>query len=87
MSITDAWIVNSLYAQIKDLHEAKKFKFVAYMPMDSYGWTGCLKDHANAWDNVVVYTEFGANEFMAAGIQKPVTVIPHGVTDGQFFPI
>ena len=83
----DAWIVNSLYAKIKDLHEAKKFKFVAYMPMDSYGWTGCLKDYANAWDNIVVYTEFGANEFMAAGIQKPVTVIPHGVTDGQFFPI
>ena len=83
----DAWIVNNLYAQIKDLHEAKQFKFVAYMPMDSYGWTGCLKDHANAWDNIVVYTEFGANEFIAAGIQKPVTVIPHGVTDGQFFPI
>tara|TARA_B100000902_G_scaffold267030_1_gene253082 strand:- start:6690 stop:7940 length:1251 start_codon:yes stop_codon:yes gene_type:complete len=83
----DAWIVNQIYSQIKDFHEAGNFKFVAYMPMDSYGWTGCLTDHANSWDGIVVYTEFGAHEFHSAGINKPVTVIPHGVTDGQFFPM
>ncbi len=83
----DAWIVNSLYAQIKSLHEARKGRGGGEGGGGGGGWTGCLKDHANAWDNIVVYTEFGAYEFMSAGIQKPVTVIPHGVTDGQFFSV
>jgi glycosyltransferase involved in cell wall biosynthesis len=83
----DAWIVNQLYSQIKDFHEQGRFKFVAYMPMDSYAWTGCLADYANSWDGIVVYTEFGATEFHATGITKPVTVIPHGITEGQFYPM
>lgn len=83
----DAWIVNQLYSQIKDFHGEGRFKFIAYMPMDSYAWTGCLADHSNSWDGIVVYTEFGAAEFHAAGITKPVTVIPHGITEGQFYPM
>jgi len=83
----DAWIVNQIYDQIKDLHGEGKFKFCAYMPMDSYGWTGCLNDSASQWDSIVTYTEFGAQEFHAAGVKKPVSVIPHGITDGQFYPM
>jgi D-inositol-3-phosphate glycosyltransferase len=83
----DAWIVNQLYDQIKDFHAEGQFKFCAYMPMDSYGWTGVLNDHASKWDSVITYTEFGAREFHAAGVTKPVTVIPHGITDGQFYPM
>lgn len=82
----DCWIVNQIYEQIKDFHQAKHFKFIAYMPMDSYGWTGCVGDYSNAWDLVISYTEFGAKEFLGAGLQKPVAVIPHGITDGQFYP-
>ena len=82
----DCWIVNQIYEQIKDFHQAKHFKFIAYMPMDSYGWTGCVGDYSNAWDLVISYTEFGAKEFFGAGLQKPVAVIPHGITDGQFYP-
>ena len=81
----DSWIVNQLYAQIKDLHGEGQFKFCAYMPMDSYGWTGVLNDHASSWDSVITYTEFGAKEFHNAGVTKPVTVIPHGITNGQFY--
>jgi glycosyltransferase involved in cell wall biosynthesis len=55
--------------------------------MDSYAWTGCLADTANDWDAIVSYTEFGAHEFIAGGINKPVAVIPHGVTSGQFYPM
>jgi glycosyltransferase involved in cell wall biosynthesis len=80
------WIINEQYNQIKDLHKAGKFKFVGYAPMDSYAWTGCLSDTANEWDAVVSYTEFGAYEFMRGGITKAITVIPHGVTPGQFYP-
>jgi glycosyltransferase involved in cell wall biosynthesis len=83
----DAWIVNQIYDQIREFHEQKLFKFVAYMPMDSYGWTGCLNQFSNAWDGIYVYTKFGAEEFKLSGINKEVGVIPHGITDGQFFPM
>jgi glycosyltransferase involved in cell wall biosynthesis len=86
-TINDMWIINEQYNQIRDLHKAGRFKFVGYAPMDSYAWTGCLADTANEWDAVISYTEFGAYEFMRGGITKPVTVIPHGVTPGQFYPV
>ncbi len=86
-TINDMWIINEQYRQIEDLHKQGKFKFVGYAPMDSYGWIGCLADTANDWDAVISYTEFGAYEFVAGGIQKPIAVIPHGVTPGQFYPM
>lgn len=83
----DIWIVNNLYKQIKDLHEAGGFKFIAYMPMDSYAWTGCITDFMNSWDELICYTEFGAKDWQEWGCTKPVSVIPHGITDGQFYPM
>ena len=83
----DMWIVNELYKRIQDYHQEGRFKFVAYCPMDSYNWLGCLGDFANAWDAVVCYTEFGAHEFLKGGINRPIAVIPHGVTTGQFAPM
>lgn len=85
-TINDCWIINHQYSQIHDLHQKLGFKFVGYMPMDSYNWVGCLADTANAWDAVISYTEFGAHEFIKGGIQKAISVIPHGVTSGQFKP-
>lgn len=85
-TMNDMWIINEQYMQIKDLHENKRFKFVGYAPMDSYNWLGALADTANNWDAVVSYTEFGAYEFIKAGISKTISVIPHGVTPGQFYP-
>jgi D-inositol-3-phosphate glycosyltransferase len=85
-SINDMWIINEQYRQIEDLHKAGRFKFVGYAPMDSYGWIGCLADTANNWDSIISYTEFGAHEFVKGGINKPIAVIPHGVTPGQFYP-
>jgi D-inositol-3-phosphate glycosyltransferase len=86
-TINDIWIINQQYHQIADLHEQKKFKFVGYAPMDSYNWIGGLADTANKWDAVISYTEFGAHEFIAGGITKPVAVIPHGMTPDQFYPM
>jgi glycosyltransferase involved in cell wall biosynthesis len=85
-TINDMWIINEQYKQIADLHQAGKFKFVGYAPMDSYAWTGCLSETANQWDAVISYTEFGAYEFINGGINKAIAVIPHGVTRGQFYP-
>ena len=86
-TINDMWIINEQYRRIKDLHDQKLFKFVGYAPMDSYGWTGCLDETANNWDGVVSYTEFGAHEFIRGGIKKPITIIPHGITANQFYPM
>ena len=86
-TINDMWIINEQYRQIQDFHKEKKFKFVGYAPMDSYNWTGCLAETANDWDAIISYTEFGAHEFIKGGINKPVAVIPHGVTPGQFYPV
>jgi len=83
----DLWIANALYSQIKDFHERGDFKFIAYMPMDSYGWTGAIRDHMNNWDELICYTEFGAMDWQAWGCTKPVSVIPHGITAGQFFGV
>ena len=85
-SINDMWIINAQYNQIKDHHKNKKFKFVGYAPMDSYGWVGCIADTANDWDGIISYTQFGAREFIQSGITKPIAVVPHGVTPGQFYP-
>lgn len=83
----DLWIVNQLYDQVKDKHEKGEFKFVAYCPMDSYEWAGCLLDRSPQFDKLVIYTEFGAKEFHDAGYEKEIAVIPHGITSGQFWPL
>jgi glycosyltransferase involved in cell wall biosynthesis len=86
-TINDCWIINQQWAQIKDLREQIGFKFVGYYPMDSYGWYGCLTDTMNEWDAAICYTKFGAEEKINAGVEKPIWVIPHGVTAGQFYPL
>jgi glycosyltransferase involved in cell wall biosynthesis len=86
-TINDVWIINEQWRRIADLREEVGFKFVGYYPMDSYEWYGSLLDTMNEWDAAVCYTEFGAYETINAGFQKPVTVVPHGVTSGQFYPI
>lgn len=83
----DIWIVNQIYDQIKGAHENGDFKFIAYCPMDSYEWAGGLLDRSPAWDKLIIYTEFGAQEFLNAGYEKEIAVIPHGITAGQFFPL
>jgi len=85
--MNDLWILNELYRQIADIHKSGAFKFVGYYPMDSYGWTGCILDTMNDWDASICYTAFGATEVINSGYQKPIAVIPHGITEGQFYPM
>ena len=54
--------------------------------MDSYNWLGGIDPHINVWDSVISFTEFGAYEFLKAGINRPITVIPHGLDSGVFYP-
>jgi glycosyltransferase involved in cell wall biosynthesis len=85
-TINDVWIINEQWRRIADLREGVGFKFVGYYPMDSYEWYGALLDTMHEWDAAICYTEFGAQETISAGYKKPVTVVPHGVTAGQFYP-
>ena len=55
--------------------------------MDSYNWTGGIDPHINDWDALITFTEFGAYEFIKAGIRKPITVIPHGLDSDTFYPM
>jgi D-inositol-3-phosphate glycosyltransferase len=86
-TINDVWIINEQFNRIKDLREQIGFKFVGYYPMDSYEWYSGLLDTLNEWDAAVCYTEFGAQETINAGAQKPISVIPHGLTQKQFYPM
>ena len=85
-TMNDIWIINEQWRRIADLRDELKFKFVGYYPMDSYEWYGALLDTINEWDAAICYTEFGAIETVNAGCKKPVSIIPHGVTNGQFSP-
>lgn len=86
-SLNDPWIVSEQYRQIQDLHKAGRFKFCGYLTMDSYNWTGGIDEHINEWDAVISFTEFGAYEFLKAGLRRPVTVIPHGLDAEVFKPM
>jgi glycosyltransferase involved in cell wall biosynthesis len=86
-SLNDPWIVSEQYRRIEDLHQQKKFKFCGYLTMDSYNWIGGIDCHINNWDALITFTEFGACEFFKAGIQRPITVIPHGLDTSVFYPI
>ena len=86
-TINDSWIINEQWRRIADLRDELKFKFVGYYPMDSYEWYGALLDTLNEWDAAVCYTEFGAQETINSGAKVPITVIPHGMTKDQFYPM
>lgn len=86
-SLNDPWLVADQYRRIEDLHKQGKFKFVGYLTMDSYNWLGGIDSHINVWDSVITFTEFGAYEFLKAGINRPITVIPHGLDSDVFYPM
>jgi hypothetical protein len=86
-SLNDPWILSEQYRRIEDLHKQKKFKFCAYATMDSYNWTSGIDPHINDWDALISFTEFGAYEFIKAGVRKPITVIPHGLDLKDFYPL
>jgi D-inositol-3-phosphate glycosyltransferase len=86
-TLNDPWIASDQYRRIQDLHKQGKFKFVGYLTMDSYNWLSGIDPHIAEWDAVIAFTEFGAHEFLKAGINKPITVIPHGLDADVFYPV
>lgn len=85
-TINDIWIVTDQYSRIKDLHQQKKFKFVAYCPIDGTDFFPVFEG-ANPFDALISYTNFGAVEMRKAGYKGDPYVVPHGVDTRAFFPI
>ena len=86
-TLNDPWIASEQYRRIQDLHQQKKLKFVGYLTMDSYNWISGIEPHINDWDALISFTEFGAHEFLKAGVRRPVSVIPHGLDLSDFYPM
>ena len=83
----DLWVAINLWGAVKTLRETIPFKFFVYTPIDSYGIFPELNGPVSEWDGLATYTEFGKEELLKMGYQKPIAVIPHGTDFTKFFPI
>ena len=83
----DLWVAINLWGVVKTLRETIRFKFFVYTPIDSYGIFPELNDPVSEWDGLATYTEFGKEELVKMGYEKPIAVIPHGTDFTKFFPI
>jgi D-inositol-3-phosphate glycosyltransferase len=83
----DLWVAINLWGAVKTLRETIPFKFFVYTPIDSYGIFPELNGPVSEWDGLATYTEFGKEELLKMGYEKPIAVIPHGTDFTKFFPI
>ena len=83
----DLWVAINLWGVVKTLRETIPFKFFVYTPIDSYGIFPELNGPVSEWDGLATYTEFGKEELVKMGYEKPIAVIPHGTDFTKFFPI
>ena len=83
----DLWVAINLWDAVKPLKEKLAFKFFVYSPIDSYGIFPELNGPVSEWDGLATYTEFGKEELIKMGYEKPIAIIPHGTDFTKFFPI
>lgn len=83
----DLWVAVTLWDAVKSFKEKLPFKFFVYSPIDSYGIFPELNASVSEWDGLATYTEFGKEELIKMGYEKPIEIIPHGTDFSKFFPI
>jgi glycosyltransferase involved in cell wall biosynthesis len=83
----DLWVAINLWDAVKPFKENFPFKFFVYTPIDSYGIFPELNGPVSEWDGLATYTEFGKEELVKMGYEKPISIIPHGTDFTKFFPI
>jgi len=81
----DIWIGINLWNAVKPFKESIGFKFFVYTPIDSYGLFSELNESVSEWDGLATYTEFGKEELIRMGYEKPIHIIPHGTDFTKFF--
>ena len=82
----DLWIGINLWQAVEQFKEQIGFKFFVYTPIDSYGLFPELNETVKEWDGLATYTEFGKQELIKMGYEKPIHIIPHGTDFSKFFP-
>lgn len=88
IALNDIWILNQVWERIQFLKENKKFKFIAYFPVDSEYYDDSMLSNIPAWDFAITFTVESAKRLIAQGVQsKALGVIPHGVDRNRFAPM
>lgn len=83
----DIWVAINLWSAVKEVKEELGFKFFVYTPIDSYGLFPDLLPVLDEWDGLATYTQFGAEEIIKMGYEKPVQIMGHGTDFKKFFPL
>lgn len=83
----DIWVAINLWSAVKEVKDELGFKFFVYTPIDSYGLFPDLLPVLDEWDGLATYTQFGAEEIIKMGYEKPVQIMGHGTDFKKFFPL
>lgn len=83
--LNDPWLADRLILRVREKYPT--LPVVLYTPVDSEGLNSSYVRTLNMYDHIVAYTEFGRKQLQQTGLEKPCTVIPHGVDTETFKPI
>ncbi len=81
--INDPWVGAEYIKLLVDFDGPK----ILYTPIDATDLKRKYIDPLNAYDHVIAYTEFGKAQLQLKGLEKPISVIPHGVNTKLYHPI
>lgn len=88
IALNDIWILNQVWERIHFLKSTKKFKFIAYFPVDSEYYDDSMLNNIKAWDFAITFTINSAQRLISQGINTTaIGVIPHGVDKKRFAPM
>lgn len=75
---------NAEFAAVGKGPVGKPAKVVAYIPIDGKNIRPEFGASLNSLDMCVAYTQFGAEQLINAGLDAPVSIIPHGIDNTVF---
>ena len=85
-AVQDPWIVADFIKTLEP-HGLDLRHFVAYMPVDAPNAQPEVAKELSRLACAVFYTNFGAQEYIKAGLATQIAVIPHGVDTQRYRPI
>lgn len=83
--INDLWISEKIVTAAKQ--SAHQCKYVLYTPVDSPNLKKQWINPNQQFDHIITYTEFARNELLYSGMERPISVIPHGVDTDTFHQV
>jgi glycosyltransferase involved in cell wall biosynthesis len=86
-AMQDTFNMVPLHTPLKDICEKKKIAYVFYFPVDGDLDKKWVEQGVLTADYPVAYTQFGATEVNKHAPDAKVSVIPHGVDTGLFYPL